>query len=226
MKRKELSLKQQPRSVPLRKDKRRKRVTMKKTIVILCLVLFLFSQGTCVSEGTGTQSIREMVMTDQKKFVFRNGIAWGMNPQQVSLTEDIPMELRNSSDWSVMISGSSVAVSRFTADLVYMFYQDALRMITYEFQEDCSTLNFQYLMGALSSLYGEGKEVASSAIKGWMDRIYQNYYNEDQIQKATGWLTEDGTSVYLYYYTADKYAILYVCPSENGSDIHYETNGL
>ena len=106
-----------------------------------------------------------------------------------------------------------------------MFKQDALRMITYEFTQDCTSLNYQYLTGALCSVYGDSREANPLIIKGWMDRIYQNYYQQDLIRSALEWTAEDGTSVFLYYFTPEKYAILYVCPTNNGAS-SYETTGL
>lgn len=200
-----------------------KRIRIAALLTALLMIPAVTAAG---AENTAAPSIRDMVIAENEKkpFSFRNGITWGMNTQQVSLIEDIPMEQRSSSEWSVMVTAEPVAVSRFHADLVYMFYQDALRMITYEFQKDCSTLNFQYLTGALCSLYGDSREASPLTIKGWMDRIYQNYYTQELIHNAQEWIAEDGTSVYLYYYSETAYAILYVCPTSGGSS--YNTDGL
>ena len=199
----------------------------KLTAVVLFVLLTLFLVQASFAENQGASSIRDLVITEEKKqFSFRNGITWAMNPQQVLAIENIPMKQTPSSEWAVLITESPVQVSRFTADLVYIFYQDALRMITYEFQaKDCSSLNFQYLTGALCSLYGESKDTNPITVKGWMDRIYLNYYQLDKIHDVKGWTTEDGTNIYLYYFKNDTYAILYVCPTSSGSG-EYDTNGL
>ena len=198
----------------------------KNQIALFLLTAFLlFPIRPVYSEGTDASSIREMEISETKQFSFRNGINWGMDPLQVSLIENIPMEQRTSSEWSVMVSEKPVQVSRFSADLVYMFYQDALRMIVYEFQQDCSKLNYQYLTGALSSVYGDSREANPIVIKGWIDRIYQNYYQQELIREAYEWTAEDGTSIFLYYYSETCYAILYVCPV-NSSGSGYDINGL
>ena len=147
-----------------------------------------------------------------------------MNQQQVSAIENIPMKQMSSSEWAVLISESPVQVSRFYADLVYIFRQDALRMITYEFTKDCSTLNYQYLTGALESLYGTRTEAEPLKIKALMDTINPDRYRTDLISQACGWTHDDGTTVYLYYYSEKDFAITYVSP-EMGSRI-YQTNGL
>ncbi len=199
----------------------------KRCAAILTAMVFLLSglAYSCAESG-GASSIRDMVITERKAFSFRNGVTWGMNPQQVMDAENVAMDLRSSSEWSVMITSAPVAVSRFAADLVYMFYQDALRMITYEFQkENCTSLNYQYLTGALCSVYGDSKDANPLVIKSWMDRIYQDYYRQEKIARAKEWSAEDGTSIFLYYYTEDKYAILYICPVSSSTS-GYDTNGL
>ena len=203
----------------------------RKALLILIILSMAFSLVGAAAEGAGTSSIRDMVMTEKKPFSFRNGISWGMNPQQVSVIENIPMEQRSSTEWSVMVPTEKVQVSRFYADLVYMFYQNALRMINYEFQEerngqtDPRSLNYQYLTGALCSVYGESREANPAVIKGWMDRIYQDYYQQEKIHDALEWTAEDGTVIFLYYFSDTSFAILYVCPS-NGGGSGYDTNGL
>ena len=197
----------------------------RRKLAFLCVLLILSVFTHTMAENSGISSIRDLLMTDKKSFSFRNGVAWGMTPELVSAAEDLPMEQRTSSDWAVMITEEPAPVSRFSADLVYIFYQNALRMITYQFQKDCSTLNYQYLTGALSVKYGDCKEANPAVIKGWMDRIYQNYYRQDLIRNALEWSAEDGTSIYLYYYTESAYAILYVCPVSGGAG-NYDTSGL
>ena len=190
----------------------------KIAVMILCAVFAVLAVCSALAENTNTNSIRDLLITEQiKPFSFRNGVAWAMNQQQVAAIENIPMKQSASSEWSVLISESPVQV--------YMFRQDALRMITYEFTKDCSTLNFQYLTGALCSLYGESSAANPLVIKGWMDRIYQNYYQQDQIHNALEWTAEDGTKVFLYYFTDETYAILYVCPTTGGGG-NYDTSGL
>jgi len=197
-------------------------------IVFSVLVFLLGSVGTiAAAESAETSSIRQMVMTEEKKnFSFRNGVTWAMNPEQVSALESTTVQQQNSSDWAVLLTAEPVTVSRFTADLVYMFYKGALRMITYEFHSGCSLLNYQYLTGALCSVYGDSSTADPAVIKGWMDRIYQNYYRQDLIRNGLEWTAEDGTSIYLYYFTETNYAILYVCPRSDGGNTEYDTNGL
>ena len=156
-------------------------------------------------------------------FRFRDGIRWGMNPLQVQSLENEPMTGRSMADWSIMLTDSKVVVSRFTADLVFMFRQNQLLMISYEFagggQDD-----FMYLGGALATVYGEAAGAEPRTVKALMDVINPNRYRTEQIQQVSKWTAADGTGIYLYYYAENAFAITYVSP-ELGARV-YQTNGL
>ena len=202
---------------------------MKRTgIIIICLLLMAAVTGTAEEAGN-IPSIRETMQTEQTvtPFSFRNGIGWNMSMDQIKTLEPVPMAERSSNDWSVMVTSEQVQVSRFQADLVFMFWQDKLKMITYEFQADASKLNYQYLLGALCSVYGDSHEAQPAAIKSMMDRIYPDRYRADWIREAHAWTAADGTNLFLYYFSANEYAILYVSPEltvQGGGG--YEINGL
>ena len=63
-----------------------------QAFILLCCLAFALSVNGAAAENENHASIRDMMMTEKKAFSFRNGVAWGMNPQQVSLTEEIPMD--------------------------------------------------------------------------------------------------------------------------------------
>ena len=201
---------------------------MKRTGLILAAAV---TAGAAEQVGN-IPSIRETMQTEQQTqtvtpFSFRNGIGWNMSMEQVKTLETVSMTERSSSDWSVMVTAEQVPVSRFQADLVFMFWQDKLKMITYEFQADASKLNYQYLLGALCSVYGDSREAQPAVIKSMMDRIYPDRYRADWIREAHAWTAPDGTNLFLYYFSANAYAILYVTPEltvQGGGT--YETNGL
>ncbi len=203
---------------------------MKKGISLLIAIL-LFAASTCTgtAESGTIPSIRETMQSESEvqPFSFRGGIGWNMDMQQVKLLENSPMEERSSTEWSIMINSEPVTVSRFTADLVFMFYQNQLKMITYEFQSGASTLNYQYLLGALSSVYGDSVDTDGLVIKSMMDRIYPDRYRGDWIREGHMWTAKDGTHIFLYYFSANAYAILYTCPELTvRSTGGYDVNGL
>ena len=206
---------------------------MKRTAAWLMAFILLLSVSAAGAEGIidwfnfGTTEAAVTVTATAtpapNAFRFRDGIRWGMNMQQVSALETQPMTERSMNSWSIMLTNGRVAVSRFTADLVFMFRDDRLLMISYEFPQEKQD-SFQYLTGALSSLYGEKADAEPLKIKALMDAINPSRYRIEQITRACEWKNVDGTTVYLYYYSETDFAIMYVSP-ELGSRI-YQTNGL
>lgn len=191
-------------------------------LAVLVLSGYVYAEGISgmrelfqISEATATPA--------PNAFRFRDGIRWGMNTQQVKALETEKMTERTMQNWSIMLTDGKVSVSRFTADLVFMFREDRLLMISYEFSQK-SNDDFLYLAGALSSLYGDKTEADPLKIKALMDSINPNRYKTELISQASVWKNEDGTTVYLYYYSPDAFAVMYVSP-ELGSKI-YQTNGL
>ena len=206
---------------------------MKRTAAWFMVFILLLSVSAAGAEGIidwfnfGTTEAAVTVTATAtpapNAFRFRDGIRWGMNMQQVSALETQPMTERSMNSWSIMLTNGRVAVSRFTADLVFMFRDDRLLMISYEFPQEKQD-SFQYLTGALSSLYGEKADAEPLKIKALMDAINPSRYRIEQITRACEWKNVDGTTVYLYYYSETDFAIMYVSP-ELGSRI-YQTNGL
>jgi len=205
---------------------------MRRLAAAVMVLLILFTAGPIIkiarSEGNNGSwgsfgSPQNTSTPAPNAFRFRDGIRWGMNPQQVRALEPEPMTERSTQSWSIMLTDGKVVVSRFTADLVFIFRDDRLQMISYEFQKGNGD-DFLYLTGALGSVYGDKKEADPLKIKALMDAINPNRYKTELITQACGWTTEDGTAVYLYYFSENAFAITYVSP-ELGSRI-YQTNGL
>ena len=213
-----------------------------KRITACCLLLMICLTGLGLAdsqeaapgiwETIGTESITEApTMAPQPTatpspdaFRFRNGIRWGMNPQQVRALENAQMTERVMQDWAVMVTTEKASVSRFTADLVFMFRQDRLQMITYEFQRNDAESVFQYLNGALSSIYGERTDADPSEIKVLMDAVYPGRYKTELLRNGSRWILTDGTAVFEYYYGPEAFAIMYVSPELGGGV--YQTDGL
>ena len=195
--------------------------------VILTVLIIIALSGNGIAETV--PAIRDWfnmptATPSPDAFRFRDGIRWGMNPQQVKALESVQMTERSLQNWSIMLTDGKVTVSRFTADLVFMFRDNRLLMISYEFSRQAAPDDFNYLSGALCSLYGEKAPAEPLKIKALMDAINPNRYKTDQITDAEGWMTADGTTIYLYNYSPEAFAIMYVSP-ELGSRI-YQTNGL
>jgi len=214
-----------------------RRLTWFRVVVILAAVI-LAAGSACADEtipsiwqvlGVGvatdapTETPQPTITPSPDAFRFREGIRWGMNPQQVKALESENMVERVLQDWAIMVTTEKVAVSRFTADLVFIFRQEQLKMIVYEFQRQDAENDFQYLTGALCSLYGE-KEADPSMVRVLMDAVNPGRYQADGLTKAYGWLLSDGTAVFQYRYAKDSFGVMYVAPELGGG--LYQTNGL
>ena len=215
-----------------------KNIVLRKLLAATALLIFALHTGNALCEGvqadpewflptpethTPVTSPDATETPAPNAFRFRNGIRWGMNTQQVKALETETMSERTMQNWSIMLTEGKVAVSRFTADLVFMFREDRLLMTSYEFQKGLED-DYLYLTGALESVYGGKKDADPLKIKALMDAINPNRYRTELIRLPYGWITEDGTTVFLYYYAADAFAITYVSP-ELGRNV-YQTNGL
>ncbi len=195
------------------------------SVLILILVLTLAIQAG-FAENSNIPTIREQFTMEQQPFSFRNGVQWGMTPELVRSVETEAMAERGKGEWSVMMTDEPVPVSRFTADLIFIFQNQTLKMITYEFQKDATILNYQYLIGALTSVYGEAQDASSETIKQLMDLIYPDRFRTEWIREQKVWNYSDGTHIYLYYFADSNYAILYTSPEFSAQYNGYEINGL
>ena len=195
-----------------------------KSTLLLAVIMVLFVSAAA-GEGTdGWIRTPEVTATPAPNaFRFRDGIRWGMNMDQVRALETEPMTERSMQNWSIMLTDGKVSVSRFTADLVFMFCEGKLMMASYEFAQGTED-SFRYLGGALSSLYGEPADAEPLKIKALMDAINPNRYKTELITQASAWNAGDGTGIYLYYYAQSDFAIMYVSPELNSRI--YQTNGL
>ena len=130
---------------------------MRRVLAAFMVLMMAAAAGSAHAAGFGLLSTPVPQATEQiSAFTFRNGISWNMSTEQVRSLEVTPMNERTSGEWSVMMTAEKVAVSRFTADLVFIFRQNQLRMITYEFNHNNdSVISFYYLIGALEFKYGK-----------------------------------------------------------------------
>ena len=159
-------------------------------------------------------------------FFFRGGIQWNMSREQVRALEPIELNERINESWSILYPLLPVEVSRYTADLVYMFHDDQLKMIQYDFGTKGAPADFLYLTGALDAVYGEHEEPEATEIVNLMDLIYPTYYQKESINSRNAWTAGDGTRVYQFYYSPNAYTILYANPKDGAGSGGYVTTGL
>ena len=201
---------------------------MRRVLAAFMVLMMAAAAGSAHAAGFGLLSTPVPQATEQiSAFTFRNGISWNMSTEQVRSLEVTPMNERTSGEWSVMMTAEKVAVSRFTADLVFIFRQNQLRMITYEFNHNNdSVISFYYLIGALEFKYGKSQDAEPQIVKNLMDRIDPNHYQTERIQQVHAWTDKDGTGIYLYYFDTDRFAILYASPELSATGGGYDVNGL
>lgn len=117
---------------------------MKRIIVLMILACVLF-----ISTG---------IAEDSEKFVFRNGITWGMSPEEVQACEDETLLSADTPDTTLYIP--EVDVSQYVARLHYYFKKNQLYMCEYYFTKylrETVTVK-DYLTGALNSKYANGEQ--------------------------------------------------------------------
>ena len=194
---------------------------------MMTAALLLSLAGTALADGAVPNLRGGTEQETADGFSFRGGVRWGMSQAEIQQLEQTDMVERSQDGWSVLYTTSQVEVSRFQADLVYMFFQNQLRMITYDFGQDGNAASYTYLRGALSSVYGETREPGAEEVVRLMDQIYPGYYTVSLLNQVCGWTAPDGTTVYLYYYGEGTYAILYAGPDNSSAGAGgYQTNGL
>ncbi len=196
-------------------------------IWLLCALL------VCPGSGLGTEGVipnmwDQATPTPAPAFSFRGGVTWNMSREQVrSVESELEMTERSQGNWSILYPLTQVDVSRYRAALVYMFYANQLKMITYDFENNGTPSDYLYLTGALDAVYGEHAEPNSSVVVSIMDQIYPGYYTAANLHDVRSWTAGEDTWIYLYYYTGTAYAILYVnVPAGTQTDGNYVTTGL
>ena len=197
---------------------------MKKTICLWMILMLLAPAAGGLAGGVIPNLKDTPTASPAAVFSFRNGSQWNMTRELVKALETAELTERAQDSWSILFPLSAVEVSRYTADLVYMFYNDRLKMISYDFGTKGTEGDFQYLTGALDSLYGDHTEPAAADIIGVMDQIYPGYYSAERLTVRRGWKAGEDTLIYLYYYAENAYAILYVSAGSTPST--YVTTGL
>ena len=193
-------------------------------LIILSLIM---SSSAFAADGALPDMGESQTLQASDVFTFRNGIRWNASSAEVQALEPVPMIERTKDMWSVLYPQSRVEVSMYFADMTFMFYQNQLKMISYDFGSDSASGSYQYLTGALTSVYGQNTETDPLEIVSAMDRIYPGYYTAERLSQVYGWRSGDGTGIYLYYYADNSFAILYVSPDIISSGTgNYVTTGL
>ncbi len=202
-----------------------RRIWFRTAALMLCALLLMSSAA---ADGFFPNLWGQATATPAPAFSFRGGVAWDMSRQQVRAAEPaLEMIERSQGDWSILYPTSQVEVSRYRADLVYMFYGDRLKMINYDFGSSGTSADYAYLTGALDAVYGDHTEADSSVVVSIMDQINSGYYSASSLHSVLNWTAGSDTWIYLYYYSQTAYGILYVnAGAGTAPAASYVTTGL
>ena len=164
-----------------------------KKLVCLLLALLLFVPAVAEMADSG-----ENVTPAHAAFGFRNGVTWGASPEAVQAAalaaEGTEGDLYEETPW-MQLNYASVSVSNYEAELRYLFREDQLVCIVYDFyyyplvEADCL-----YLTEALSSKYGDSLSTADTQrVQDLMELI--DSIGDDRISLYGNWELEDGTYI-------------------------------
>lgn len=134
-------------------------------------------------------------------FEFRNGVTWNMGSREVLESEEI-QEYTEEIETDEIMNGvevvmlSDVEVSKFNADLSYVFIEDSLQMCLYELTMD--EKEAAYLTGALKTKYGQLPVETNEFLYGMMCRLVPDVYGEENpFGNGLCWHLPDGTVIQL-----------------------------
>ncbi len=190
---------------------------MKKILVFALAALLVFSMALpCFAEEK------------EDVFTFARDAQWGMSRTDVMALEDMEEDTdfgKEEQEILTNLTVSGVKVSKYTAELGYMFLRDELCCIAYYIPAPFNgeKTSYGYLQSALSSLYGEPSNEDESAFLRFADNIEKRTGREDReeislisFDTATVWHIAgdtdvllgdvDGEILIIYYNTAFDFA--------------------
>ncbi len=204
--------------------------------LLLCLALL---PGMALAARAETAADEE-ASEEAYAFTFRGGVQWEMSAEEVrtaeaewseahSVEEEEPQEAAMG-QWTAL-GYAGAPVSKFKANLlIYLLLDDRLESITYDFSqlpaEELSD-TFNYLVGALGSVYGELEAADKRNLLDFLDSVNKGFYTEEDIRNCMLRTLPDGTLVYIFYYSSAEFCIMYVNGAFDPSQVDkYETSGL
>lgn len=151
-----------------------------KRFIAMTLALVMLSLGfSAMAEG----------------FTFRNGVTWGMTPEQVQEVEDGEFTITDSvSDAGikrVFMEKQGVEAAGAKANLEYLFYEDKLMVCVYMFETE--EMSLEKIQAALEAKYGETTEVDVEAINATLETIGATIMDDES---SAWWSLEDGTLIW------------------------------
>lgn len=163
---------------------------------LFCLLLALL---LCMSAVAEMADSSENVTPANAAFVLRNGITWGASPEAVQAAEGAVDDLYEGTPW-MQLYYYSVSVSNYKADLSYIFREEQLVCIGYDFfalaeRNRLPEEDYLYMTEALSSKYGESLGTADTQRVRELMNTLSPIEDEWIISLYGAWELEDGTYI-------------------------------
>lgn len=148
-------------------------------------------------------------------FTFRNGITWGMSPEEVAATEE-GEPLSTKLDTGEILIYENSRVSKYPSQLGFYFISGKLVMSIYV-PENPNEEMLNTLRKAYDTRYGEEAEADPAACHAVMDRVNPGYYTEEQVAAFPmyRWVAEGDTEIWMVFENPaaeGQIGILYVSP--------------
>jgi len=182
---------------------------MKKWLVVVLSLIML-----CVSSALA------------EPFTFSNGVQWGMSKEEViglqngDGTYEYDVNYNNNVE---LIGFSNRKLSKFKVDRGYLFTDDSLFSCYYLNFSSSTDADYNYLKGALTSVYGDSENLDAETVNAFLTGIEgADKYN---ISKCVAWNLSD-TNIWLFMVDSE-ITLFYIDASFDASQIGvYDTTGL
>ena len=180
---------------------------MKKWLsILLCLFLLL---NCCLVFAEQAESSADL--PDNDEFIFRDGIRWGMNEEEVIALEGEERERSVEMGFSAMMY-EDVQISKYQGMLIYAFLEDQLVFSAYGI-EDADEEMFDYLKTALETVYGKESEEFAEEIIPILNLLTGKEFQAENVQARPFviWEAAENTRICLFK-DSDLLIVLYVSP--------------
>ncbi len=127
-------------------------------------------------------------------FVFRNGITWGMTPEQVAAAENNPDADAYDDEALCFMKFEDVeALAGLEGDANYIFLNHALVVCGYQF--DVVNADLETVLAAMTAEYGEPTDSDPAALNAMLGNLYDSTDELADDAFFAGWTLPDGTYV-------------------------------
>ena len=161
-------------------------------------------------------------------FSLRNGIIWGMTPQEATATEpDSEYAAYEIDENTSGVRYESLPVAGVTGTFALVFWHGALRVCGYFLQEE--DIPFAQLEALLTSKYGQTQEMDADRLARATSSLYDGGITAEEIADdsvtAAWWDLENGTIILLIRDDTGL-ALLYLDEATLTAGPRYTTDGL